>query len=67
MVAFVPSFITCNNSNPGTIADVAGKRDSSPVHSCIYLPFPLAHIEHIRSIAGAESIGLGADYDGISQ
>jgi hypothetical protein len=27
MVAFVPGFITCNDSNFGTVVDLAGKRN----------------------------------------
>lgn len=26
-----------------------------------------AHINHIRNIAGIDSVGIGADYDGISE
>jgi microsomal dipeptidase-like Zn-dependent dipeptidase len=26
-----------------------------------------AHINHIRNIAGVESVGIGADYDGIEE
>jgi microsomal dipeptidase-like Zn-dependent dipeptidase len=28
--------------------------------------FYLAHINHVRNIAGIDSVGLGADYDGIA-
>ncbi len=31
-----------------------------------FLFYHSAHINHIRNIAGIESVGLGADYDGIS-
>lgn len=28
--------------------------------------FYLAHINHVRDIAGVESVGIGASYDGIN-
>lgn len=27
----------------------------------------VAHINHIRSVAGVDSVGIGAGYDGINQ
>lgn len=30
------------------------------------LGFCLAHINHIREVAGVDSVGLGAGYDGIN-
>jgi microsomal dipeptidase-like Zn-dependent dipeptidase len=66
MVTFVPSFLTCNNSNLGTVADVAGKMNIIFLPSFSNLSFIYsAHINHIRNIAGIESIGIGGDYDGI--
>lgn len=34
---------------------------------CYYLEIQFtAHIEHVRSVAGVEHVGLGAGYDGIN-
>ena len=66
MVTFVPSFITCNSSDPGSIADVASRIERLEAWT-VFSTLLLDHINHIRSIAGIESLGLGADYDGISR
>ena len=66
MVTFVPRFITCNSSDPGSIADVASKNERLGSWA-VFDTLLLDHINHIRSIAGIESLGLGADYDGIKR
>jgi hypothetical protein len=53
-----------------TWADSLGpsKCDSNPSIGCTgsaTVATIVAHIEHIKSIAGVESVGFGADYDGI--
>jgi microsomal dipeptidase-like Zn-dependent dipeptidase len=63
MVAFAPGFITCNSSNLGYIPDVAG-RINLFLDEHLSLPHS-AHINHVRNVAGVESVGIGADYDGI--
>ena len=30
------------------------------------MPFNAAHINHVREIAGVDSVGIGASYDGIN-
>jgi membrane dipeptidase len=68
MVAFVPSFITCNASNFGTVSDVAGKMNFFEKSSCLIIHSRcLAHINHIRKVAGIDHVGIGADYDGVSE
>ena len=62
MVAFTPDFITCNSSDVGNIPDVAGKfKFELEKIFTLYL----AHINHIRNVAGIESVGIGSDFDGI--
>ena len=66
MVTVVPAFTTCNESNLGTAADVAGKINFCFSSLSYNLSFIYsAHINHVRNIAGIDSVGLGADYDGI--
>lgn len=65
MVTFVPIFITCNKTNTGTIADVAGIMNFFALHLVYF--FYLAHINYIRNVAGIESVGLAGDYDGIKE
>jgi len=65
MVAFTPDFITCDSNNLGKIEDVASKNNYFLDDELF--SFDLGHINYIRNIAGVESLGLGADYDGIEQ
>jgi len=70
MVAFTPAFITCNTSYLGTIPDVAGKNNSFFLFLFLIknlFLLNLAHINHIRNIAGIDSVGIGADFDGIEE
>jgi len=53
MVVFLPSYLKCG-------ADGAG--EGSPKTS---IDDVIAHIDHIKRVAGVEHIGLGGDYDGM--
>ena len=68
MVNFFSYYLTCTNHS--TIHDVVGMnwlfylerfRDFQPFHS-----FP-GHLNHIKEVAGADSVGIGASYDGIKK
>lgn len=67
MVTFVPSFISCNSSDPGSIAQVASKDFSScSVKIESKWIVRLEHINHIKTVASVDNVGIGGDYDGIS-
>ncbi|NXJ16065.1 DPEP1 Dipeptidase, partial [Odontophorus gujanensis] len=71
MVNFYNQYVTC--SNVATVADVAGEaagRDGagaqhhpipSPGHSV-----PTDHMDHVKKVAGIQSVGFGGDYDGVT-
>ena len=73
MVNFYPGFINC--SSTASLEQVAGENICSPhqsnlIHRVFRWPMftsPADHIDHIRSVAGVDHIGIGADYDGIDR
>ena len=77
MINFFSYFITC--SNLSSITDVIGKKtlilkllsivskfESFIVVSRVENNLISAHINHVRDLAGVESVGIGASYDGIN-
>ena len=77
MINFFSYFITC--SNLSSITDVIGKKtlilkllsivskfESFIVVSRVENNLISAHINHVRDVAGVESVGIGASYDGIN-
>ena len=63
MINFFSYFITC--SNVSSITDVIGR--SSPIlEGALYNICLAAHINHVREVAGIDSVGIGASYDGIN-
>ncbi len=57
MVTFVPKFVS-----PEVSAwDAAGQQGEPPPAT---LEDVVAHVEHVREVAGVEHVGLGGDYDG---
>jgi len=57
MVTFVPSFIN------EEVRTFQGPRENTPRAT---LADVADHIEHIRSVAGIDQVGIGSDFDGIS-
>lgn len=57
MVAFVPSFV----SQARRDWVLAGEHGEAPF---VGIADVADHIEHIRAVAGAHAVGIGADYDG---
>lgn len=35
--------------------------------SKLFIPYNADHMDHILNIAGADSIGIGADYNGVTR
>ena len=77
MIIFFSYVITC--SNLSSITDVIGKKtlilkllsivskfESFIVVSRVENNLISAHINHVRDVAGVESVGIGASYDGIN-
>ena len=63
MINFFSYFITC--SNVSSITDVIGELEPKILSGD--LTFDLtAHINHVREVAGIDSVGIGASYDGIN-
>ncbi|MBA4158597.1 MAG: membrane dipeptidase [Gemmatimonadetes bacterium] len=64
MVTFVPAFI--NDAVNEYSRRFAEERQITPVPRAT-MDDVIRHIEHVRSVAGIDHVGIGADYDGISQ
>jgi membrane dipeptidase len=64
MVTFVPSFI---NLEVAEWARVAGNERSGRTAPRATIDDVVRHIEHIRTVAGIDHVGIGADYDGIAE
>jgi len=60
MVTFVPGFIS------QAVADFDAKKPGGPAPQAT-LSQVADHIDHIRKVAGIDHIGLGGDFDGITQ
>jgi membrane dipeptidase len=60
MVTFVPRFV--NQAVRDWHLDVSD--DDSPEAPRATLTDVVAHVEHVREVAGVEHVGLGGDYDG---
>ena len=60
MVTFVPGFISQE------VADFDAKKPGGPAPQAT-LSQVADHIDHIRKVAGIDHIGLGGDFDGITQ
>lgn len=72
MVNFFPYFVTC--SSTATLQDVASKRLQLLSSLVVILKSILIdlvhnpdHIDHIRNVAGPDYVGIGGDYNGITQ
>ncbi|NWX22721.1 DPEP1 Dipeptidase, partial [Aegotheles bennettii] len=70
MVNFYNAYVTCRDT--ATLSDVAGEDGHwagggwqcppQPPH-----PSPSTdHMDHVKKVAGAQSVGFGGDYDGVS-
>ncbi|XP_049822370.1 dipeptidase 1-like [Aethina tumida] len=66
MVNFYSHFLTCNNVS--TVADAVGEYNDYKLFcwQSTDNEIALAHINHIREVAGVDNVGLGAGYDGIN-
>ena len=58
MVTFVESFVN------QTVADYSGPPEGRPRATMADV---VAHIEHVRAVAGIEHVAIGGDFDGIDQ
>ena len=78
MVTFVPKFV--NSAIATGTRQAAGSRGhrrtprgrrgafpraSAHRHPPVDLADVVAHVEHVREVAGVEHVGLGGDYDGV--
>ena len=73
MVNFYSCYVIsdCDQRN-ATVMDVVRLLKSSPftiiaVHNKSLRLFQVRHIEHIRSVAGVEHIGIGGDFNGVEE
>ena len=64
MITFVPSFI--NDEVRAWDAVPREQRDSTQAAPRASLADVVAHIEHVRHVAGIDHVGIGGDFDGIS-
>lgn len=74
MINFYNAYVTC--SDAATLADVAGEADArvdgrvavSPHRPAHPSPSVSAdHMDHVKKVAGAQSVGFGGDYDGVTR
>ncbi len=54
------------NDNDAQFRAVASWRESNPTPVAT-MDDVVAHLEHLRQVAGASSVGIGGDYDGITE
>jgi membrane dipeptidase len=64
MVAFVPGFISQAVADFDARPEAERKGQTAPKATIAQVA---DHIDHIRKVAGIDHIGVGADYDGITQ
>ncbi|NWQ90986.1 DPEP1 Dipeptidase, partial [Burhinus bistriatus] len=72
MVNFYNDYVTCKDT--ATLADVAGEagtwaggRWQCPPHPAHPVPSVRTdHMDHVKKVAGAQSVGFGGDYDGVT-
>ena len=62
MVTFVPSFINTENMRWSNLPPEQRRAQPEPRTTIADV---IAHIEHVRDVAGIDHVGIGADYDGI--
>ena len=71
MVTFVPKFVNQQVRDwPTSVAAVASdraERRPRDYGAPASLEDVVAHVEHVREVAGVEHIGLGGDYDGVDE
>jgi membrane dipeptidase len=63
MITFVPSFINTAAMNWGRLTAEQRRGTQEPRATMADV---IAHIEHVRRVAGIDHVGIGADFDGIS-
>jgi membrane dipeptidase len=63
MITFVPSFINTAAMNWGRLPAEQRRGAQEPRATMADV---IAHIEHVRRVAGIDHVGIGADFDGIS-
>jgi membrane dipeptidase len=64
MVTYVPSFINQEVMRWSRLSREEQQRTPAPRAT---MDDVIRHIEHVRDVAGIDHVGIGADYDGISQ
>jgi membrane dipeptidase len=64
MVTFVPEFINSDVARYAALTTESRRMHPQPRAS---LADAVRHIEHVREVAGIEHVGIGGDFDGISQ
>jgi membrane dipeptidase len=63
MITFVPSFVNTAAMNWGRLPAEQRRGAQEPRATMADV---IAHIEHVRRVAGIDHVGIGADFDGIS-
>jgi membrane dipeptidase len=64
MVTFVPGFVSQETAAFNALPEAERQGREAPKASIIQVA---DHIDHIKKIAGVDAIGLGGDFDGITQ
>jgi len=62
MVTYVPSFVNTENMRWSNLPPEQRQAQPEPQTTMADV---IAHIEHVRDVAGIDHVGIGADYDGI--
>ncbi|NXV33854.1 DPEP1 Dipeptidase, partial [Rissa tridactyla] len=73
MINFYNNYVTCRDT--ATLADVAGEAGTwaggggvgDSVPPTLLIPCaPTDHMDHVKKVAGAQYVGFGGDYDGVT-
>jgi membrane dipeptidase len=64
MVTFVPGFVSAKMNAWNNLSKVEQARQPMPL---VTVSDVADHIDHIRKVAGIDHIGIGSDFDGITQ
>lgn len=62
MITYVPSFVNTENMRWSNLPPEQRRAQPAPTATIADV---IAHIEHVRDVAGIDHVGIGADYDGV--
>jgi membrane dipeptidase len=64
MITFVPAFLNSEAARHSRLAQEVQRQSPAPRAT---MDDAIRHIEHVRDVAGIDHVGIGGDFDGITQ